>query len=189
MNIFLLDLDQELCAQYHCDKHVVKMIVEYAQLLSTAHRLLDGKLETVAYITKLGKNRTKTIYTLPDNREAILYKATHANHPCAVWARTSLRNYQWLVSLLDNLCTEYTKRYGRVHKVQASGLLKQLDRHPKAFRTPITNVLTDRPQTMPEQYKRPDPVDAYRAFYLGDKMRFAKWAYSETPPFVKEQYV
>jgi len=187
MNIFLLDYDQELCAHYHCDKHVVKMIVEYAQLLSTAHRLLDGKLEVKDYLTKSGKPRKKKVYVLPDRREALLYQATHANHPCAVWARTSLRNYQWLVSLLDNVCHEYTKRYGKVHKVQASGLLKAFDKPPKAiFKLPLE--MTERPQTMPDDYKRNDPVEAYHAFYLGTKMRFAKWTNRAVPPFVSAAY-
>ncbi len=189
MNIFVLDRDQQLCAQYHCDKHAVKMIVEYAQLLSTAHRILDGRPEVVSYLTKSGKRRNKTVYYFPphaerpDVREAILYKATHVNHPCAVWARTSLNNYQWLVSLLDNLCAEYTKRYGRIHKVQASGLLKALYRNPKALGK-LPPDKTEHPQTMPDQFKRPDVVDAYRAFYAGDKARFAKWKNGNPPYFM-----
>jgi hypothetical protein len=78
------------------DRHVVKMILETAQLLSTAHRLLDG---TESIDTSSG--RKKRVYTLPDERDAVLYSATHANHPSAVWARQSVENYNWLV---DHLC-------------------------------------------------------------------------------------
>jgi hypothetical protein len=195
MNIFLLDYDQELCARYHCDKHVVKMIVEYAQLLSTAHRLLDGMLTEVEYITKSGFPRKKKVWSFlphpdrPDRREAVLYKVTHANHPCAVWARASLGNYYWLASLLNNLCAEYTYRYGKVHKVQSSGLLRLLERHPKLFlKKAAPTKITKRPQTMPDEFMRDNPVEAYRAFYLGSKMRFAKWTNRPVPPFVSEAY-
>lgn len=183
MNIFVLDYDQELCAQYHCDKHVVKMIVEYAQLLSTAHRLLDGTLTVVEYTTKTGKTRKKKVYKLDDVREGILYKATHANHPSAVWARASLRNYQWLSCLLGWLCKEYTNRYGKIHKVQASGLMDRLYKHPKFFnKTGAPINMTPFPQAIPEEYQCEDAADAYRAFYIGSKSRFAKWAKLNNTP-------
>ena len=195
MNIFVLDLDPEICASYHCDKHVVKMIVEYSQLLSTAHRLLDGEVSVVPYVTKTGKSRKKKIWTLPDlhgrpdPREKILYKATHVNHPSAVWARSSLENYRWLATLLGWLCKEYTARYGKVHKVEASGLKERLYKHPRYFdgRTLMTELaLTYPPQTMPPEYQQEDVVEAYRAFYRGPKSRFAKWAkLNNTPEWYK----
>ncbi len=187
MNIFVLDMDQELCAQYHCDKHVVKMIVEYAQLLSTAHRMLDGEMKVVEYVAKNGKTRKKKVWVLPDLREGILYKATHANHPSAVWARANLRNYQWLSCLLGWLCKEYTRRYGKVHKVEASGLMDRLYKHPKYFnRVPATMSITEMPQAMPDEYNRPHVVDAYRTFYNESKSRFAKWAkLNNTPEWFK----
>jgi hypothetical protein len=187
MNIFALDYEQELCAQYHCDKHVVKMIVEYAQLLSTAHRILDGEMKVVEYVTKTGKARKKKVYVLPDVREQILYKATHANHPSAVWARKSLRNYQWLSCLLGWLCKEYTRRYGKVHRVEASGLMDRLYKHPKYFNKAGALIdMTTIPQAMPEQFQREDVVDAYRAFYTGSKARFAKWVkLNNTPEWFK----
>jgi hypothetical protein len=73
MNIFYLDEDPKICAQYHCDKHVVKMIIEYAQLLSTAHRVLDG---FESYGASKSGNRQVKIWTLHDSRDEILYKAT-----------------------------------------------------------------------------------------------------------------
>jgi hypothetical protein len=88
MNIFYLSRDPVLCAEMHCDKHVVKMILETAQLLSTAHHMLGS--------------------TAP-------YKVTHKNHPSAVWARSGRYQYRWLYELLEALSDEYTKRYGKVH--------------------------------------------------------------------------
>ena len=92
MNIFYLDNDPKVCAQMHLDKHVVKMILEYCQLLSTAHRVLDGT--EVMGKSKTGRNVKRWI--LPDKREEIVYSATHINHPSAVWARQSAMNYYWL---------------------------------------------------------------------------------------------
>jgi hypothetical protein len=99
MNIFYLDHDTEKCAEYHVDKHVVKMILEYCQLLSTAHRLSDGLQEPG--FSKTGRNVKR--WRLLDNRDSVLYQATHVNHPSAVWARASRENYLWLADLLNKL--------------------------------------------------------------------------------------
>ena len=94
MNVFYLDHDQSVCASYHNDRHCVKMILEYAQLLCTAHREIDGD----------------------DCRwQDILYKSTHKNHPSAVWARESVANYNWLYKMFSELCKEYTFRYEKEH--------------------------------------------------------------------------
>ena len=112
MNIFYLHPDPKTCAEYHVDKHCVKMILETCQLLSTAHRVLDG-VETMAK-SKTGRNVKR--WVLPDNRETIVYSATHMNHPSAVWCRQNRDNYYWLWCLLKSLCDEYTYRYGKIHK-------------------------------------------------------------------------
>jgi hypothetical protein len=91
MNIFFLDKDVRKCAQYHCDKHVVKMILETAQLLCSSHWVNNG--------------------TAP-------YKLSHKNHPCSIWVRESLSNYLYLCELGLELCKEYTHRYGKRHKSQ-----------------------------------------------------------------------
>jgi hypothetical protein len=91
MNIFFLDFDTQKCAQYHCDKHVVKMILETAQLLCGTHWVVGSQAQ---------------------------YKLSHKNHPCAIWTRESLSNYLYLCDLGLELCKEYTYRYGRRHKSQ-----------------------------------------------------------------------
>jgi len=102
MNIFYLDKNTSVCASFTADRHVCKMIIEYAQLLSTAHFVLDG--------------------------QQVGYKPTHKNHPCAVWVRQSTGNYDWLFDLFECLCREYTLRYGKHHKT--SELLTVLWRTP-----------------------------------------------------------
>ena len=107
MNIFWLDKDPVENARMHHDKHVVKMILEYAQLLSTAHRLLDGtQLSTTS-----ASGRKKKVWQLPDHRDSVLYSATHTNHPSAVWARDNYHNYKRLYALFVATCDEYTHRY------------------------------------------------------------------------------
>ena len=106
MNIFYLDRDPERAAQYHCDKHVVKMILESAQLLSTAHRVLDGVM--VGGKSKTGRNVKR--WSLNNEFDSVYYSASHINHPSAVWVRTSPMHYIWLHNLFNFLLEEYTFR-------------------------------------------------------------------------------
>jgi hypothetical protein len=189
MNIFVLDNDPRTAAMQHNDKHVVKMILEGAQLLSTAHRILDGTETIEQRVTKTGKTRKHKVWKLNDHRDAILYQATHMNHPCAVWVRESRSNYQWLVDLTWALCDEYYHRYGRYrepkkrHKVEESGLLDQLRWGPTSIDR--SKGLTPFPQCMPDQYKvENDPVQAYRNYYLGEKRDFLKYTHREEPSWI-----
>lgn len=156
MNIFVLHEDQKTCARMHNDKHVVKMILEYAQLLSTAHRVLGSPV-------------TEQVY-----------KKTHVNHPCAVWVRESADNYYWLYELFLCLCVEYTHRYGKVHLTQEKleDILKELPNNLER------NGLTPFPQAMPDEYKSDDVVTAYRNYYLGEKTRMFNWKNRPVPEWV-----
>lgn len=159
MNIFYLDHDPKLAVQYHVDKHVVKMILEYAQLLSTAHHMLDGK-ESIKDI----------------------YKSTHKNHPSAIWARQSKENYLWLYDLFINLCNEYTYRYEKIHLCESKlkDILKITPRN-------INNIEFTQPlQAMPDQYKNSDSIKAYRDYYIGDKKHLAKWTKREVPKWYEK---
>lgn len=210
MNIFVLDRDPYIAASYHCDKHVVKMIVEYAQLLSTAHRQLDGTPHHLEWenrviltsendhvLSDITSKKHKWILTLDGetpyvdyetastvdgnntctttkgyvnllNRQC--YNSTHHNHPSAVWARQTDANYHWLVQLFDGVLREYEKRYQKKH---ATEKLKQF------FLTAPKNikqgVMTPFALAMPDQYKVDDEVLSYQNYYVGDKIRFAKW--------------
>jgi hypothetical protein len=127
MNIFVLDENPEAAAEYQCDSHVVKMIVESAQILSTAHRVLDGT-ET-RWQNPYG--RTIKRWILADQIvNDILYKATHVSHPSCIWARETDSNYRWLYDHFLALCKEYTARYGRLHATEA--LLKDILKSPPA---------------------------------------------------------
>lgn len=144
MNIFYLDHDTDTCAKYHHNKHVVKMCLEYAQLLSTTHRVLD-----------------------PNHyNNEFLYKKTHQNHPCAVWARSSSGNYNWLFSMLTSLLNEYSFRYEKIHKT--SRLLEYLKYAPANIKE---GEFTEPPQCMPDEYKKSNSIDGYREYYRKAKFR------------------
>ena len=177
MNIFYLNNDTKKCAEMHVDKHCVKMILEYAQLLSTAHRVLDGIL-TVG-VSKSGRQRKQ--YILSDQREQVLYSATHINHPSAVWVRQSLENYQWLYNMFRDLCYEYKFRYERDHKT--SLLLSDLQYPP--MNIPKNVCFTEPTPAMPEHYKVVgDSIQSYKNYYLGDKTRMFSWKKRETPSWI-----
>lgn len=169
MNIFYLDNDPVKCAEMHNDKHVVKMILEYAQLLSTAHRILDGVL-TVG-LSQSGRKRQQ--YILADEREQMLYSATHVNHPSAVWCRANVENYLWLHSLLVATCAEYTYRYGKVHKCQQTGLVDALGVSPNNI--PVGEFTAPTP-AMPDACKvKADVLSSYRNYYNLNKTHLASW--------------
>ena len=170
MNIFYLHNDPRTCAEMHLDKHVVKMILEYAQLLSTAHRVLNGTV--VVGLSKTGRRQTR--YVLHDHLDSILYSATHINHPSAQWVRQSANNYMWLAELLEELCGEYTYRYGKTHKVESSGLMQSLKNNfPKNI---PDQPFTEPTPAMPEYCKvAGDSVTSYRNYYLTEKGHLWSW--------------
>ena len=170
MNIFYLDKNPQRCAQMHVDKHCVKMILEYAQLLSTAHRVLDGVL-TVG-LSQSGRKQQR--YILSDEREQMLYSATHINHPSAVWVRQSSANYMWLAELLEECCREYSYRYGKIHKVESSGLMQILK---NVFPINISDKpFTEPTPAMPDECKVPgDSIQSYHNYYWSNKKHLWSW--------------
>jgi hypothetical protein len=164
----------------HVDKHTVKMILEYAQLLSTTHRVLDGAQHVG--LSKTGRKQTR--YVLPDSREHIMYSATHINHPSTVWVRQSVGNYMWLSNLLVELCKEYTHRYGKVHKAERDGLVKML--HDIIPDNIALTTFTEPTPAMPEIYKSSSSIESYRNYYLGAKSHMFSWKKRSTPSWIKD---
>lgn len=173
MNIFILDRNPIVAAELMCDKHVVKMIVESAQMLSTTHRMLDGALEERLSVS--GKRKVK-YYKLNDWREDTMYKAVHFNHPCNVWLRQSLQNYNWLVRHFGALLREYTVRYNKLHK--CSSLWECFTVSPDNIKK---GPLTEFAQAMPDECKNSDAVQAYRTYYNKYKKDFATWKVRQIP--------
>lgn len=175
MNIFVFNLDPVLNAQDHCDKHVVKMISEQTQIMSTAHRYLDGTFTIEEIDGKLVSR-----YVLPDSRDDLLCEATHVNHPAVCWARESAKNYLWLLESTMCIMYEYTHRYGRIH--QYENLLVYLRSLPdKILGGPSTSFA----QCMPVEYKTYMVTDAYRRYFCGAKRHIAKWTKRSVPDWYK----
>jgi len=158
MNIFFLHLNPRICAQYHLDKHVVKMCLEHTQILCSVYLLTESK------------------YKPP-------YKLTHKNHPCNVWARTSLNNFKWLIEMSIELCKEYTYRYGKVHKCEQYILdMAKEENYPN-----IPSIgFTPPAQAMPDMYKGSDAVESYRQYYFFDKHYILSWKKRCEPEWVDE---
>ena len=163
MNIFFLDRNPKIAAQMHCDKHVVKMVLEYAQILSTAHRVVDGDEAA--------------------DREG-LYKIAHKNHPSTAWARAGRGNYNWLSDLWGYLGNEYTHRYGKVHKAATKEWLFYAPEYIPYKR--FMAIHTPPPQCMPDEYKTDDTILAYRNYYINEKARFARYTNGTAPEWLEE---
>ncbi len=157
MNIFAVHEDPKIAAQSLCDKHVCKMIVESAQILSTVCKLL-------------GKH------------DQFMYRPTHAHHPCVLWVKSSVHNFAWLLEHAIAMSNEYTKRYGRIHKTQ-----EKLNYFQNKFNEIWNGIEgnqqlhTPFSQCMPEIYRCNNQIEAYRKFYKIEKSLFAKWKNSEKP--------
>ena len=143
MNIFYLSHDPDVAARVMYNRHVVKMILESAQLLCTAHHELGN-------------------HDVP-------YKSTHKNHPSAIWTRSNDLSYMWVYEHMIALGEEYKRRYGRTHLTIDKCRDVLMD--PPAG-IPSTEWL-DPPQCMPEQYKCGDTVEAYWNYYEGEKFAVA----------------
>jgi hypothetical protein len=147
MNIFCVDEDPITAAKALCNKHIVKMIVESAQLLCNAH--IPG---------------------------AAPYKHTHVHHPCSLWTSASIQNYEWLCLHALTLCEEYTKRYEKQHKTEdvviwcAENVPVWI---PNIGLTPFARAIKEPYKT---QSRDMDIISAYRHYYIHDKMRFATWS-------------
>jgi hypothetical protein len=179
MNVFYLDREPKACAEYHCDKHVVKMIIEYAQLMSTAHRILDGK----EYIDVTANGRKIKRWRMEDSTyESGLMKASHINHPSAVWTRKSKSNYMWLNRMWNYLLLEYTHRYGKRHA--CSKYMNVLYAWPENI---PEGAFTEPPPAMPDYCKvTGNSIASYHKYYINEKVRFARWTKRKVPAWFKE---
>lgn len=170
MNIFFLSWITSLCAKYHNNIHLNKMLSEYVQLLSTAHWMCaENDEEKLAQLSSL-------------HQSGLLWKKTHHNHPQAVWTRSYVGNYRWLVRLALAVAQERTARFGTKHKAEIA--LAWLVSHEPVLPTVpeqntgmVTGVdVTAPPLCMPDDCKiSDDVVDCYRAYYLSDAKSKLRW--------------
>lgn len=166
MNIFFLDNNIDLCCRYHVDRHTVKMIVEYCQILSTVHHKFNTSSD-------------------------ILLKSTHINHPCVKWAEHSINAYHILIKLTTRLCQEYTYRYGKIHLYERNGLLEFLiNNYPKNM---SKNNILWYPKAMPQDISclygndLDEVIKAYRHYYITHKNHIFNWKKREIPLWITEK--
>lgn len=151
MNIFYLHRDPVKAAEIQYNKHVVKMILESAQMLSTAHH---------HYADILGYDKSY-----------IPYKKAHYNHPSTIWARQNSRQYYWLFHHMLALGNEYRQRYDKIH-LSITKCFIPLQNCPVGM--PLFENFTEPPQCMPDKYKVPgDSVAAYWNYYINEKYNVA----------------
>jgi len=178
VNIFYLDANPKICAEMHCDKHCVKMIIEYAQLMSTAHRILDGQ----EYMGLTANGRKIRRWRMDDEKlENGLMKASHINHPSNIWLRQSGENYDWLLKMWLHLISEYTHRYGKQHACEK--YIDFLYFKPKNI---PNGKFTEPTPAMPDDCKiTNDSIASYHKYYIDKKISFAKWTKREVPLWFK----
>jgi hypothetical protein len=154
MNIFFLDKTPEKSAEYLCDKHVPKMLLESCQMLSTAIQNYTSRIEE-------------------------LYKPAYPNHPMTKWVGYSYQNFDWAYTNAVSINFEYEKRFKKNHK--SYRILKYI--YDMGDHMAIPNkTFTQPPQCMPDEYKDKDYVTAYRRYYNNDKKYFAKWEKGRSCP-------
>ena len=160
MNIFVLDNDPVKAAKFLCNKHVLKMVIESAQLACTVRH-------------KLG------------DTQPIPYRPTHQNHPACNWAGKNVHNYTWLCQHGLGICVEYTFRYGKIHKCQQ--VISDCFSRAGYLNFPDSSTeMTPFVQCMPEQYRKSDAVQAYRTYYIEDKLKNidCRWTKREIPEWL-----
>lgn len=201
MNIFYLDTDPVKAAEYHCDKHVVKMILETAQLLSTVLREKLGERQKI-WVEYPKSSRLKDFLVLESEKlsnitnpqsdkyleyknRAGIYFETHSNHPSCLWVKESFANFKWLLRLGLQLCKQFEIRYRKIHMTKS--VLKNI-----VELLPIIKASYDKhhPTKMllaiPEDCKLDDPVKAYRKYYILYKKDIAKYEKGvESPKWYK----
>jgi len=163
MNIFYTDPCPVVSAQSLCDKHVVKMPLESAQMLCTAWRVQKPVLELWC-----------------DSKG--FYQSVHENHPSTKWARANAKQYKWLFNHYVALCVEYNHRYGKIHK--SFELASELCHVPDTI---IKGMFTEPPRCMPDEYKTGNTITSYRDYIHGEKKHFAKWTRRQAPDWFTDR--
>jgi hypothetical protein len=181
MNIFILDQDPKIAAEYHCDKHVNKMIIESLQILGSTHWHLNG-IQQKKQIVALGESALDMWKNFPRIVDDKIkpYGIGFVNHPSTKWTRESKENLEWLISMTHGLLDQYAIRYKK-----ESASRKTLEWFEKNIPSPASSKLTPFYQALPEAIQDEDPVHAYRLYYASWKEYFAKWK-TGVPPWWKE---
>lgn len=165
MNVFCVDRDPKYAARALCDQHAVKMPLEQCQMFSM---VLDNNMKEQYRSDKPSKTLGSPGY--PPN---------HVKHPCTKWMMESRGNYRWAVKHLREMFLEYTRRFGKRHKLEGLVMVyeaqEQYLEFDKEQQTEFVQAITDK------SLHNQDPVIAYRNYYNIEKSRFARWKMGNVP--------
>lgn len=190
MNLFYLDHDHELNAQYHVDKHVVKMILEAAEMLCMAHLVTQAVGYTPRKLTqeeykKCLEFKSPMKALDPENRPIpYLGRDAHLNHPSTIWVRSSAENYAWTFNYMHSL--EMERRYRNpkgvpVHRAYQLIFWLDFPDIPDIGLTKFALAMKVMKDQYPQYYDENNPIQSYRYFYMLDKAKFASWKGREKP--------
>lgn len=162
MNIFILHEDPKEAAIMHCERHILKMIIEHTQMLATAyyHTIDIHRKKEIAENQEKVKKLFKGFPRKDEDGNDKPYAITHVNHPCTVWTRESLTNFNWLLDCTKYMCEEFTYRYGGKHSVEF--IIDWMYENPPKLKD---IGLTEFAQAMPDVYKSDSATEAYRKYY------------------------
>lgn len=187
MNIFVLDEDPYLSAKMHCDKHVLKMLIEHAQMMASA------------YYSTIGISRKKEIPKRQREVDSLFrgwprknpngsdwpYGITHINHPCTIWTRESIQNFNWLWECSNHLCDVFQQRWRKKHSIKA--IMQWMKQNPPDL---PTSKQTPFAQVFPDCYQQYGPILGYRRYYAMKTTYMAlKWDYSPQPDWWNQDFV
>ena len=185
MNLFYLDKDFDLCAEFHVDKHIVKMPLEVGQLLCTAiwiDEILGFVPRALSKEESAKVNEVKKVQkVLAQEDRKYPYLPMMYNHPCTIWVRSSLDNFEWAHCYGNALNEEYCYRYGKRHKSIA--VINKLPEPQNMKRLGMTKFGLAMPDIL-KDYS--NPVQSYRDYYMLDKATFSSWKFREKPPWWDE---
>lgn len=155
------------------------MVIEYAQMLCTAHRVLDGsQIQVLDWNT--GRSRKVWVHPWYDS---LLYRATHVMHPSSIWVRESSEHYRYLWDLMRELNSEYRFRYQRDRDHASFARLSHI-----LHEAPLNIAdagFCEPPQSMPLHLKSESAVDGYKNFYISEKISFATYKRRVAPEWFK----
>ena len=170
MNIFVLDKDVKLAAQYHCDKHLVKMITEHNQILGSIAHVGRGIKKKIEITSDYCKTNFANFPRINENGDPFPYGIGYKTHPCTQWAMASKENYEWLCNLNLEMCKEYTLRYQK--RNTGESITEWYKNNPPVL---DSSGMTPFALAMPDILKSDDAVHSYRLYYASNKAYFAKW--------------
>jgi hypothetical protein len=183
-NVLYLDDDPVSAAQQHCDRHVTKMILEAAQILSTVWHTLHPEITVLDWNTPTDNTPPRSSAWLrAELCGQRIYQPQHHNHPCIQWVSLHGGSYVWLYRLGQALLDEYEYRWERLHA--CAPILRTLELVPPSLHDSM-DTWTEAPTVMPSEFIRADAVSSYRQYYRKAKSHALNYTRRQPPEWVKD---